>query len=247
MWCECVVRMGCSYRLISGYVQGSLPVLHLQGAEGKSPALLSWAPSLRCLGSSFSFSICSGRSWLVTRLLHHRLPPWLLHCLSSLITVWFPQWLMWNCTWTMSPALLADGNSVVNKDPVLAPGKLLDLKRSHSSHSLYAAVHRAEWKHLFLHHHLTSPTAAQHSSDSTGLCLCLGSAYRREGETSRERLVIPGDIPPGSAQVPFQPCQKHAALQHRCALILCIALCSFRCSGLSGLMLPFQSWSPFAA
>lgn len=104
-------------------------------------------------------------------------------------------------------------------------------KRSHSSHSPYVAVHRAEQKHLFLNPHLSSPTAAQHSSDSTGLCLCLGSACRLEGETSREGPAIPEEIPSGSAPVPFQPCQKHAALQHRCTLILSIALCSFSAHG----------------
>lgn len=70
---------------------GSLPVLHLQGAEGKSPAMLSYASSLMCLGSSFSFSVCSGGNWWVTRLLHHRLAPRLLHSLSSLISPGFPQ------------------------------------------------------------------------------------------------------------------------------------------------------------
>lgn len=195
-----MVRKGCSYRRISGYVQGSLPALHLQGAEGKIPALLSWGPSPMCLGSSFPFSVCSGGSWWVTRLLHHRLPPWLLHCFSSLIhpkTLWFPQWLMCNCTWTVSRALLAllDRNRVVNKDPVVALEELMGLKRSHSSHSPYAAVHRAEQKHLFFCCHLTSPLAAQPSSDSTGLCL--GSAYRVR-EKPCKRPAIPGEIPPGS-------------------------------------------------
>lgn len=162
--------------------------------------------------------------------------------LSFRETLWFPQWQMWNCTWAVSPALWADGNSVVNKEPMLVPGELPGLKRSHSSHSPYAAVHRAEWEHLFLHHHLTSPIAAQHRAlPWPGLCIQVW-----ERNLTRE-AAIPGEIPPGSPQVPFHPCQRHAALQHRCALTLGIALCSSRCSGLRGLTLPVHPWSPFAA
>lgn len=111
----------------------------------------------------------------------------------------------------------------------------MGLNGSHSSHSPYAAVHRAEQKHLFLHHHFTSTHSStallwQHSAlPWPGLCV------QAQGQKPPMGPATPGEIPPGLTQVPLQPHQKHAALQHRCALILWIALCSFRCSWLTEL------------
>lgn len=75
-------------------------------------------------------------------------------CFSfSEVVVWLAPRLRWNCTLTTLPALLADWNSVINKDALLTHLKgLLSLKRSHPSHSAHAAVRKAESKHFLLHH-----------------------------------------------------------------------------------------------
>lgn len=138
---------------------------------------------------------------------------------------------MWNCTWTMSPALLADQNTVVNKDPVLA---------LESSWAWTGAVPLAGHMLLYTEQNksacsytITSPLpiAAQYCSDNSALPLP-GLSVQAQGQKAPKRPAIPGEIPPGSTQLPLQHHQKHAALQHRCALILWIALCSFRCSWL---------------
>lgn len=88
---------------------------------------------------------------------------------------------MWNCTWSMSPALLADQNTVVNKDPVLA---------LESSWAWMGAIPLTAHMLLYTEQNkstcsytITSPLpiAAQHSSDNTVLCLGLGSAYKHKG------------------------------------------------------------------
>lgn len=211
--------MGCSYRLISGYRAASL-CFTCKVLRGKVLPCWVWVGLLLwCVWEAVflsPFAAVEAGGWKgfcatgcprdCSTPSHHS------YHLRFPQTVWFPRWLMWNCTWTVSPALLADGNRVVNKDPVLAPEELIGLKRSHSSHRPYATVHRAGQKHLFLRYHFISPIAAQHSSEGFAWALCrgrraweVGSPRRDPSRVNSSPFSTPSETHSSAAQVCTDP------------------------------------------